>query len=384
MKNLFKFGSIVEGSYFTNRTAEIEKINSILNSKNHLIIISPRRFGKTSLIKKVVSELNRPNIYLDLQVITSIEDLSAQLLKRIYRIYPSEKFKTILKSLKILPTVSINPLNNEIDISFQAVQSDVVLIEDVFNLINKLSARKNPIIVIFDEFQSIKDIGKDLDKKLRAVIQHHQKVNYVFLGSQESLMRDIFEKKKSPFYHFGYMLPISKIPFKEFAEYLNKRFAKISSDSYKLSEAVLAVTNAHPYYTQQLAFTIFDLLQKEFKEKSVVDESINELLQIHDMDFERLWNTLNKTDKKILIGMSKYKISPMAGEFSSKVQINSSSTIFSSLKRLMIKGVVIQSNSTYEIDDPFFKRWIIKKEICENDKIQLVKTGTKNCRDKAA
>ena len=87
-KNPFKFGSIVDAPYFTNRSEEIKKVKTILASDNHLIIISPRRFGKTSLISKVIKEIDRPVIFLDLQLITNTEDFAAQLLKRVYRIYP--------------------------------------------------------------------------------------------------------------------------------------------------------------------------------------------------------------------------------------------------------------------------------------------------------
>ena len=93
--NPFKFGSIVEEPYFTNRVEEIKKVRSVLESENHLIISSPRRYWKTSLILKVVKELDRPFIDIDLQIITTPEDLAAQLLNRIYRIYPFEKMKRI-------------------------------------------------------------------------------------------------------------------------------------------------------------------------------------------------------------------------------------------------------------------------------------------------
>jgi uncharacterized protein len=93
--NPIKFGSVVKEQYFsrrdgfpTNRLTEIRLVKSILASKNHLIIISPRRFGKTSLISKVINEIGRPYVLLDLQLVTNIEDFAARLLKRIYRIYP--------------------------------------------------------------------------------------------------------------------------------------------------------------------------------------------------------------------------------------------------------------------------------------------------------
>lgn len=361
MKNPFRFGSVVEGKQFINRSVEIEKVLSILNSKNHLILISPRRFGKTSLIKNVLKSVKRSSIYIDLQLITSVEDLSAQLLKQIYRIHPFEKFKTIVKSLKIIPTLNMNPINNEIEISFQTNYSDNVFIEDTFNLIERISKKGDRTIVVIDEFQNINSFGKNVSQQLRSIIQHHQKVNYVFLGSQESLMRQIFESKKSPFYHFGYLMVLDKLPLEEFEKYLNRVFAKITDDYKKISNDILEITKAHPYYTQQLAFTVFELLHKKVNEKKITELSVDEIIQTHDIDFERLWNSLNRTDMKILIGMISTDASPLSSEYNMKNKIGATSTIFSSLKRLQNRGIIIQSNSGYEIDDPFFKKWIEEK-----------------------
>lgn len=80
-KNPFKFGSIVEKPYFTNRVEEIKRITSILSSDNNLIVISPRQYGKTSLLNNAVQSLNRPFITLDLQLVTTPEDFAAQLFK---------------------------------------------------------------------------------------------------------------------------------------------------------------------------------------------------------------------------------------------------------------------------------------------------------------
>jgi len=357
-KNPFKFGSVVDVPFFINRKEEIEKVVSILNSDNHLIVISPRRFGKTSLIKKVISKIDRPSLYLDLQLITNGEDFASQLLKRLYRIYTFEKVKELIKNFRVLPSISLNPLNNEVEISFQRVSSTTVLIEDVLNLIERISKKNKKIIVVLDEFQEIKNIDKNFEKKLRATIQHHQKINYVFLGSQESLMRDIFEKKNSPFYHFGYLLPLEKIPYMEFFTYLVKSFSAITKKNEEISKEILNITKSHPFYTQQLAFTIFEFLIKDGKTKNIVEDGVVELVRIHDMDYERLWNRLNRTDMKVLIGMTFTEVSPLSTDFNRLHFIGSSSTIFSSLKRLMQHGVLIKTDFGYEIDDPFFKRWI--------------------------
>jgi len=213
-------------------------------------------------------------------------------------------------------------------------------------------------IVVFDEFQEIINIDKQLDRKLRATIQHYQNINYVFLGSQESLMRDIFEKKKSPFYHFGYLLPLDKIPHQEFLEYFAAGLESLEIKSEELALKILEITKSHPYYSQQLAFNVWELLNNTRYLENPVEEAVSEIIRHHDKDYERLWNSINRTDMKILIGMSLSEITPLSSEFSKKYFTGASSTIFSGLKRLSQNGLVIKTELGYEIDDPFFKRWI--------------------------
>ncbi len=358
MNNPFKFGSIVEEPYFTNRVREIAEVKSVLKSGNHLIIISPRRYGKTSLMNKVLKSINRPYAMLDLQLITSVEDFAAQLLKRLYRIYPSQKIKDTVKNFRVLPVISLNPLTNEIDISFRAnAPAASTALEDVLGLIEKLSAKKKSVIV-FDEFQEIRRIGKNIDRLLRAVMQHHKSVNYVFLGSQESLIREIFEKKKSPFYHFGHLLPLDKIPEPEFETYLTENFGRITSAGKSLTKSILKVTGCHPYYTQQLAFNVWELVNKKKDQPEPIETAVDEIIRHHDIDYERLWNTLNNTEKKILIGMSLSAIPPLSEEFSQQFSTGPSSTTYSGIKKLLQNGYVIRNSAGYEIDDPFFRRWI--------------------------
>ena len=339
-KNPFKFGSIVEEPYFTNRVEEIKRITSILSSDNNLIVISPRRYGKTSLLNNTVQSLNRPFITLDLQLVTTPEDFAAQLLKRIYRVYPFEKIKQFIKHFRVIPSLSINPVTNETDVLFKPASSVLYPLVDVFNLIEKLSTSKKKPIVLLDEFQEIKRIGKNLEKHLRSILQYHKNVNYVFLGSQESLIREIFEKKKSPFYHFGILFPLEKIPRDEFHTYVKKGLKKITSDYAQLADEILYITQSHPYYTQQLSFTVWELLKQNSKLKSPCKIAVSEIVRHHDIDYERLWNTLNRIDMKILIGMAFTEVSPLSKDFSIQFDTGAGSTVFSSIKRLAQSGLV--------------------------------------------
>ena len=359
--NPFKFGSVVDGQYFTDREDELEKIASFINSENHLILISPRRFGKTSLIRKIVNESERKYIFLDMQIVLSAEDFASQLLKRVYRIYPVQKLKNYIKTFRIIPVVNINPVTGEPEISFKTESKKLTPLEDVLNLIEKLGTDKKKIIVVLDEFQDIFRIDSGLERFLRSVMQNHRHINYIFMGSSESMIREIFEKKSSPFYRFGTLMNLSKIEYEKFLKFLEKKFDLISEKSKELSEGLLKITDCHPYYTQQLAFTIWERLNRNGYSPEIIKSSAEEIVLSHDNDYERLWNNFNRTDMMVLNGMTVSDISPLSDEFSKLFGTGAVSTVFSTLKRLTQKGILIREGSIYKIDDPFFKMWIIKR-----------------------
>lgn len=260
MKNPFKFGTIVEGEYFTDRTEELESIKQLLNSDNHLILISPRRFGKSSLVKKAVTQVARPCISLNLQMVVSVEGLAAMILKEVFKLHPWEKLKHLLSSFRVVPTISTTPSGEAIDITFQATTDATVLIEDALQLVEKVSEKGESMVVVFDEFQELMGLDKGIDKRLRAIIQTQRHVNYIFLGSQESMMTEIFERKRSPFYRFGVLMHLDRIPHSNFSQYISERLSDNFVSKGNVVEQILATTRCHPYYTQQLAALVWDCL----------------------------------------------------------------------------------------------------------------------------
>ena len=357
--NPFKFGSVVDGPYFTDREDEMERIASYLNGENHLILISPRRYGKTSLIRKIVNESKRNYVFLDIQIVLSVEDFASQLLKRVYRIFPVQKLKSFIKSFRLIPVVNINPVTGEPEISFKPGSRELTPLEDVLNLIEKLGTDKKKIIVVLDEFQDIFRIDKILDRFLRSVMQNQKHINYIFLGSSESMIREIFENKSSSFYRFGTLMILGKIDKDKFTLFLKEKFDDITGKGKELSQEILGITDSHPYYTQQLASTVWELLVRSGFSTDIVETAANEIVKSHDNDYERLWNNFNRTDMMVLNGMSASDISPLSDEFSRVFGTGATSTVFSTLQRLTHKGIILKEGSVYNIDDPFFKRWIV-------------------------
>ena len=361
MNNPFRFGTVVFDEYFTNREDEYEKLSQIIASSNHVIMISPRRFGKTSLVYKVVANTARPVLWLDLQLLTSTADFANQLLKLLFKKFPFEKLKFMIRNFRIVPTLSIDPVTNNVDVSFQPRMDSFVHLEDVLNLIEKLGEEKIRPIVVFDEFQDLLELEKSFDKRLRSVIQFHKNINYVFLGSSESMMRKIFENKKSPFYHFGQLFTLKKISYDDFFIFLQTRFATITDHSIEISEKILNFSHGHPHYTQQLAFHVWMALERKTYSENMVNETVENVILLHDNDFEKLWNNFNNTDKKVLIDLAFEQTNLLSAPVLYR-NTSASSTIFSALKRLTKKGILIKEGK-YEIDDPFFKNWIVNKRM---------------------
>ena len=356
MRNPFKFGTIVEDEFFTDRTLELQYIVRVMESENHLILISPRRFGKSSLVVKAAKQLDRPYLLLNLQKVITTQDLAAKLLKEVFKLYTWEKVKHLMSHFRVVPMISSNPVTNSFDVSFQPVTDSNVLLEDAMALIEKVSTPERRLIVIFDEFQEIMQIAKGLDKQLRAIMQMQQGLNYILLGSQESMMTEIFERKKSPFYHFGTLMHLNKIPYQDFLSYLNERLSPvISGMSEKVSNEILSLTNCHPYYTQQLASQVWELAKYEEIKEDVVNEAVKLITSNHDLDFERLWVKFNRMDKQVLQALCR-------GENPLQNKQLATSTTYSAIKRLMKMGYIIRTEK-YEIEDPFFKHWIVEKQL---------------------
>lgn len=160
-------------------------------------------------------------------------------------------------------------------------------------------------------------------------------------------MEAIFENKKSPFYHFGQIIRLGKIPYDDFLAYIRNR---MPNDVPSVPEEILEITSCHPYYTQQLASQVWEMVTYRHLTDGVVQQAVDALVRMHDLDYERLWQTLNRTDRYTLRQLSQMQ-QPL------RDRSQATSTTYSSLLRLMKLGYVVKTDH-YEIEDPFFLRWI--------------------------
>ncbi len=361
--NPFKYGQVVEGEYFTNREKEIREIKHEIISGQHVILISPRRYGKTSVIENTINQIKYPSIRLDMQLITDELDFANTFIKKLLSLSKFEKIKQFLKRLRIQPAIQYNNQTDKISLIFNPGENNLpVYLEDALGLPQIIAEKiKKRIIIIFDEFQEIRRISKNLEKKVRAVFQYHKDVSYIFIGSMQHMIRDIFENKNNPFYKFGKQIVLTKMDYETIKKFVLKRFASRNMDASQIMDKILDITQGHPYYTQQLCHEIFALSDTNKLSSSFIQKAIENILVNHNSDFQTWWSKLDNTERKIMIGFSSGRTNPTSREFIDLYAIKSASTAGSAIKRLQEKGIIIKKNGgTYSIEDPFWKIWIIQ------------------------
>jgi len=260
--NPFSYGGVVSGDYFFNRFNEIVQLKTELKNNNNVILYAPRKYGKTSLVNKVLNELETENyntVYLDFFSVIDrnkfIEIYAQKLLKK-----RKLSFNEAIKSFKqfvtnLSPIIKFDNLGNpsfEISITDNNKSSSF---EEIVNLPEKWGNKKEKWIVVFDEFQEINKLnGDNFEKELRSLIQFHQNVTYLFLGSKMHMLLNMFRDKKRAFYNIGKYMKLGKIPDDEYRKFISSNFYKfgVSILEDQISY-ILKVTEGIPFYVQFLS-----------------------------------------------------------------------------------------------------------------------------------
>ena len=360
--NPFKFGSIVEGEYFTNREKEIKELISDIKSGQNVVLISQRRYGKSSMVNKAINELHIKSIRVDLELISDEIGFANTYVRKALALNPFEKLKSYLKALKIQPSIQYKPNTGDISVSFSADMNDKTTIVTESLELPEIIAKKQKkhIVVVFDEFQEIRRISNHLEKKMRGIFQTHQNVSYIFIGSQESMIRDIFQEKKNPFYKFGRQKVLNRIPENELEIFIMKRFHSVGIDVSKIVKELLLFTDYHPYYTQQICHELYIIQDKGVLKKGLIKKAIDNIVAEHNADYKRWWNELDNTERKIVIGVTEGSDNITSKDFIQKYGIKTASTAGSAVGRLIDKGIIVRRyKENTAIEDPFWKEWIL-------------------------
>jgi len=230
METPFVFGKIASDKNFTDRKAETERLVSNFTSSVNTILISPRRWGKSSLVEKASDSISKKNknirfCFIDLNNVRSEEQFYQQLATKVLR-SSATKARILLDNAsrflgKFIPKITFSPgpdTEFKLGLDLKEVKKD----PDILNLAEKIAQENNlRFVICIDEFQNISAFENplDLQKKIRAHWQKHKYVSYCLYGSKRHMMIDVFTAPSIPFYKFEDILfldPLYKFWLKEY------------------------------------------------------------------------------------------------------------------------------------------------------------------------
>ena len=289
MEKAFVYGMSVGGDNFTDRIEETKRIKLDFENGINVILISPRRMGKTSLVKKVISEMNTPEIkvvYMDIYDCRCEYDFYNRFAETIMK-STGNQLEQVMENIKrflvrVSPKLSFSPEpNSEFSVSLGITPKEYSP-EEILELPERIAKEQGVrIVVCIDEFQQIGEFSDSLtvQKRLRGVWQHHQHVSYSFFGSKKHLMENIFQSRRMPFYQFGEMLHLKCIPTEYWVPFICSRFEKFGKKiSQEYARRICQEVRNYSSYVQQLAWNVMAETENEVDEESFT-EGLKALLE---------------------------------------------------------------------------------------------------------
>ena len=372
MKKSFIYGVSVSGENFTDRVEETRRLTMDFENGVNVILISPRRMGKTSLVKKVQSHVDNPKIrvvYMDIYDCRSEYDFYNKFATTILK-ETSGKMDLFLDNVKqfltrLSPKISFSPdPNMDYSVSLGITPKNYAP-EEILDLPERMASKMGiHIVVCIDEFQQVGEWTDSLtiQKRLRSVWQHQQNTSYCLFGSKKHLLTNLFQNRRMPFYHFGdtiYLKPISTddwIPFicGKFAE----KGKKISEEFVK---QICTTVNNHSSYIQQLAWNVMVNTEQEVTDE-IFQQAISELLAQSSPLFVQQIQGLTTYQMNLIRCLCQ----GIHKDFTSKgiletYQLGSKSNISRLKKTLIEKEIIEEEGDIITLADPVFEIWF-KKE----------------------
>jgi uncharacterized protein len=368
MKSPFKYGKIVTGDHFINRTEEIKRIRQNISSGINTILISPRRWGKSSLIKQVAL-LNKDKevkfAFIDFFNIRTEEDFLEKYSTEIIKcsINKSEEILQAGKNFfnKISPSFSFgtDPLNDlQLSFSWNEVQKTK---DEIINLPERIAKKKDiQIVVCIDEFQAISRLKDHMafEQELRSYWQHHQNTCYCLYGSRKHMMLEIFKEESRAFYRFGDLFLLEKIPERHWLKFIEQSFENTGkSINRNLIEKMIQLTDNHPDYLQQLCHNVWNATESELTLR-IIDEAMDLVVRSNALHYQDICDALSNTQLNLIYAILAGETQLTAAETMRKFKLGTPRNVIKNKIILSEKDIVEIHGNFISFNDPVFEHWL--------------------------
>ena len=376
-RNPFVYGEVVPAAAFINRVAELERLTSDLADAQKIFLISPRRYGKSSLIRQALAAMARRGAVTVELTVSSFSSYVAFLEGYARALVAAEtkadRARTWLRDaiastrVDVVADAAAGPGAR---VAFPNARTDrdvSRLAQEVFALPARLAeGRKKMVVVALDEFQAIAGFnGGSVEHALRAAVQHQREVGYVFAGSEPSLMERMLGPKR-PFYKAGPVMRLEKIPAAEFAAAIDLRFARSGMRPEDgLGTAIVELGGNLPYDVQRLAHETWDEVRGRGRRRATLEDlhqALKRLLTEHQMMFEGGWQRLTLAQRAVLRAVV---LEDGAGLHSADVRarhrLGGPSTVQAALAALVRDDLIAREDDRHVVVDSLLREWVARQ-----------------------
>jgi hypothetical protein len=379
MQNPFVYGEVVPGEAFVDREAELDRLVSDLAAGQKVFLISPRRYGKSSLVRQALGALSRRGA-LTVEATVSAYSSYVSFLEGYARALAAlesrwqrarEWLQTAITSTRPeirLEQEATGPGRFAVAFPLVRTERDVTrLANELFALPGRIAAeRKRAVVVALDEFQAIEGFnGGSVEHALRAAAQHQRQVGYVFAGSEPSLMEKMIGPRR-PFYKAGPVMRLEKIPAAVFAEFIEARFAASGIRAEAgLGAAIVDLAGNLPYDVQRLAHETWDDVRGAGSRRATLDglhTTLGRLLAEQETMFEAVWQRLTLAQRAVLrASVLQGGRELLSADTRTRYRLGGPSSIQASLAALVKQDLLLKEGPRYVVVDSLLREWVARK-----------------------
>ncbi len=362
-------GKPVLGDDLIGRKHELHLIKELLLAGQSVVLIAPRRMGKTSLMIELLRQLQDEDYFtthVDVFSIANIPTLAKRIVESVFSNKKLDQYfrQALTNIADIFKNISfkseIEDFSFILEFNAKAKSAPFELLSDSLSMIDSYAIKHDKkILAAFDEFGDIKKLdGEHIVKLFRSVIQMQQNSVFLFSGSYESVMNELFVSKQAPFYRMTRIIELGNISHKDFSPYI---YNTLKSNSIIVDESrieqILEFTDGHPYYTQLYVQQLIISSKLNPENPLPTHSQIIEQILVAEKSFlEKNWEDISKKreDKIVLTHIAKNEKNLYS------ILDSKSINIARAIASLKTQGIIRNKESTLQFNDPLFKEWIRK------------------------
>jgi len=382
MQNPFIFGAELEPGQLVDREEEVRQVVGALTGRQKLFLIGPRRFGKTSILNVAESRAREQGAMIlrhDAEAYPTYEDLVSAIVANAARQLTSLAAKAGEQVVKLFsalrPKVTYDGSSNTWTAGIGLGEThkgepQQLLVDALDGVARMAESLERPVAVIIDEFQHlVENGGAAVERQLRATIQRHTQVAYVFAGSKTSLLNDMTLNPARPFYRLGGRLFLGPVPRDDFGKAIRRGFAKakFTVDDAAV-ERIFDLAEDVPYNVQALANMAWETVRADGRQErltvAVVERALDRLVAQDGPFYSKLWNLCTQTQQRALIAVAAMHGRGLHGAEVLQRFRMVASTMTKSLAALESRDIIRREDAfedtRWKLEDPFFAVWLVK------------------------